>query len=197
MLPILLKKKNLKIILASKSPRRQELLRNLGIDFQVRSKDTNEDFPRGMAHQKIPVFLSQKKAAALADTLKLNEILITADTIVCVGDEVLNKPQNRKEAIEMIEKLNGKSHFVYTGVCIASANKEVVFSDQAKVVFSKLSLDEIEYYVDTFKPFDKAGAYGIQEWIGYAGIEKIDGSFYTVMGLPTQKLYVELKKFIA
>lgn len=196
MLSIWLKKKGLKIILASKSPRRQELLRNLGVDFEIRTKDTEEGFPEDMLPEEIPVFLSKKKAAAMIETLQPNEILITADTIVCIENEILNKPQNRNEAIVMIEKLNGRSHFVYTGVCIASANGEVAFSDKSKVVFSKLNREEIEYYVDAYKPFDKAGAYGIQEWIGYAGIEKIEGSFYTVMGLPTQKLYVELKKFI-
>lgn len=197
MLPKWVESNGGKIILASTSPRRQELLSGLGIPYEIRTKNIDEDYPHDMPPEEIPVYLSKKKAAAFKDEIANHEILITADTVVCIGNTVLNKPQNRAEAIEMIQSLNANTHKVVTGVCVTSTKKQLSFSDTTLVKFSNLSQEEIAWYVDTYKPYDKAGAYGIQEWIGYAGIETIEGSFYTVMGLPTQKLYVALKKIIA
>ncbi len=185
-----------KIILASKSPRRHNLLQGLRIDFEIRTKHVDESFSEELKGAEIPEFLARKKADAFRDSLLENELVITSDTVVCLGDSVFNKPDTEEEAIEMIATLSGKSHQVITGVCLTTSGKQAVFSDVTKVYFAQLEKAEIEWYVKNFKPYDKAGAYGIQEWIGYIGIEKIEGSFYNVMGLPTQKLYVELKKFL-
>jgi len=185
-----------RLILASKSPRRQELLKGLGFDFEVRTKEIDEDYSDALVREEIPLYLSKKKAEAFRDELKANEILITSDTVVCLGDAVFNKPETPQEAVDMILSLRGKAHEVITGVCLTSVNNQSAFTDITTVTFSNLDRSEIEFYVDVYKPFDKAGAYGIQEWIGYAGIEKIDGSYFNVVGLPTQKLYVELKKFL-
>ncbi|NEN23962.1 septum formation protein Maf [Cryomorpha ignava] len=192
-----------KIILASKSPRRHELLKGLGFDFEVRTKDVDESFSDSLKGADIPLYLSKKKADAFVDELKPNEILITSDTVVWLGNKVFNKPESAEEAVEMIATLSGRMHEVITAVCLTSLNtekdgtsKQVVFHDLTSVHFAKIERADIEWYVNKYKPFDKAGAYGIQEWIGYAGIDKIEGSFYNVMGLPTQKLYVELKKFL-
>lgn len=194
--PILLDLQGHRLILASKSPRRQELLKGLGFDFEVRTKEIDEDYSESLKRGEIPLYLSKKKAEAFKDELKANEILITSDTVVCLGDSVFNKPETPEEAIAMIQALSGKSHEVITGVCLTSVNKQSAFIDTTTVTFSNLDQSEIEYYVEVYKPFDKAGAYGIQEWIGYVGIEKIEGSYFNVVGLPTQKLYVELKKFL-
>lgn len=192
--------KEYRIILASKSPRRHELLKGLGFDFEVRTKEVDESFSDDLKGADIPRYLSKKKADAFVDELKPNEVLITSDTVVWLGDRVFNKPESAEEAVEMISTLSGRMHEVITAVCITSVNvettKQVVFHDLTSVHFAKVERADIEWYVNKFKPFDKAGAYGIQEWIGYAGIDKIEGSFYNVMGLPTQKLYVELKKFL-
>lgn len=196
MLQILLDKKKLKLVLASQSPRRRELLESLNVEFEIRTKNTDESFPDEMPPSEVPVYLAKKKADALFNSLADNEMLITSDTIVCIDNSILNKPQDRSEAIKMIQMLQSKTHRVYTGVCLTSLEKQIFFYDRADVSFAPLEREEIEYYVDNFKPFDKAGAYGIQEWIGYAAVEKLEGSFYTVMGLPTQKLYSELKKFL-
>lgn len=185
-----------RLILASKSPRRQELLKGLGFDFEVRIKDVDENYSDSLKREEIPLYLSKKKAEAFKNELRTNEVLITSDTIVCLGDSVFNKPGTPEEAVKMIQSLSGKSHEVITGVCLTSVNKQSAFTDTTSVTFSKLDRSEIEFYVDVYKPFDKAGAYGIQEWIGYAGIEKIEGSYFNVVGLPTQKLYIELKKFL-
>jgi len=184
------------IILASKSPRRHELLRGLGLNFEIRTKDVDESFPKILSREEIPEFLAKKKADAFADDLGDMDILVTSDTVVCLGDKIFNKPADRKEAIAMLSELSGKRHEVITGVCLTSPTNQVIFHDTARVFFGELELDEIGAYVDEHKPYDKAGSYGIQEWIGYVGIEKIEGSFYTVMGFPTRKFYEELKKFV-
>ena len=198
--PILFDLKGHSLILASKSPRRHELLKGLGFDFEVRTKDVDESFSDALRGADIPEYLSKIKADAFVDELKPNEILITSDTVVWLGDRVFNKPETAGEAVEMIATLSGRKHEVITAVCLTSVKgdttKQVVFHDLTSVYFAQVDRADIEWYVNKFEPFDKAGAYGIQEWIGYAGIDKIEGSFYNVMGLPTQKLYIELKKFL-
>ena len=185
-----------KITLASKSPRRQQLLKEMGIEFEVRVKSVDESFPSGMGKENVALYLCEKKANEFAiDEFGNDELLITADTIVCLGDEILNKPAGRDHAIQMIEKLSGKKHEVITGICLRSAEKRKSFFVSTDVYFKMLSSEEIEYYVDHYKPYDKAGSYGIQEWIGYVGIEKIEGSYFNVVGLPTARLWEELKKF--
>ena len=182
-------------ILASKSPRRQELLLSLGIDFIVMENDSEEIFPENLTKEEIPVFLAEQKANYFLKKLKENDLLITADTIVWVNGEVLGKPIDKNEAFEMLQKLSGIEHQVITGVCLSSIHKQRTFFSVSNVMFKQLSRAEIEYYITEFKPFDKAGAYGIQEWIGYIGITHIEGSFYNVMGLPVQQLYSEIQNF--
>jgi len=185
------------IILASKSPRRQELLSNLDIKFNVADIiDVDESYSDDIVEGDIPVYLSQIKAKAYLNILQSHDILITADTIVWLDNKALNKPKNRAEAIEMISNLSGKSHKVYTGVTLTSLEKSHSFVAETDVYFKQLTNDEVIYYVDKYRPFDKAGAYGIQEWIGYIGITKIEGSYFNVMGLPVQQLYSELEKFV-
>ena len=188
--------KRKKIILASQSPRRQELLKGVGVDYQVFVKeDIDESFDREMPFQQVAEYLAIKKARAYADLITEETILITADTVVCTDSEILNKPADFDEARYMLRQLSGRKHSVITGVCIKSIDKEKAFSSKSIVYFADLSQSEIDYYITHYKPFDKAGAYGIQEWIGYIGIEKIEGSFYNVMGLPIQMVYNELKEF--
>ena len=185
-----------KIILGSNSPRRKELLAGLDIPFQVKViPRIEENYPASLQPEDIPVFLSRQKAAPYLPTLNKDELLITADTIVWNNDSIMGKPEGREEAIEMLRSLSGHEHQVVTGVCITTTDKQEAFSVTSAVRFASLSEEEIVYYVDKYKPFDKAGAYGIQEWIGYVGVEGISGSFYNVMGLPVQRLYKELKKF--
>lgn len=184
----------LKIILASKSPRRQFLLNELGVNFEIKTKDVPEDFPSTLRQHEIPVYLCEHKAKAFIDELTYDNVVITADTIVWVDDKVLNKPEDKKEAIEMLQLLSGKKHEVYTGVCLLTKHKMKSFYVKTDVYFKNLSKEEIEFYVDTYKPYDKAGAYGAQEWIGYIGVEKIIGSYFNVMGLPVKELYEELIK---
>lgn len=184
-----------RIVLASKSPRRQELLKGLLVDFTIRTKEVDESFPAQLKAEEIVLFLAQKKAEAFRSDLQPDDILITADTIVWVNNKVLNKPQNREEALEMLEQLNGATHQVYTGVCVMSQSESEVFFDATNVTFDQMERAELEFYVDTFCPFDKAGAYGIQEYIGFVGIKSIEGSYFNVVGLPVQKLYGVLKKF--
>jgi septum formation protein len=186
---------NYTIILASQSPRRQQLLKELGIDFETRIKDVNEDFPHKLRREEIPLHLCEKKSDAFAEELKDGELLITADTIVWAQNEVLNKPKDHEDAVKMLSMLSGKMHEVLTGVCLRSADKKHSFYVSTDVYFKQLEQEEIEYYVTNYKPFDKAGAYGVQEWIGYIGIEKIHGSYYNVMGLPVKELYDALKVF--
>lgn len=182
-------------ILASKSPRRQELLTSLGVNFQVITKEVDESYPENLQKHEIPVFLAELKSSHFLNDLKENDLLITADTIVWINGEVLGKPANRNEAIETLQKLSGHEHQVISGVSLTSVKKQKSFFSITNVMFKQLSLPEIEYYVSEFKPYDKAGAYGIQEWIGYIGITHIEGSFYNVMGLPIQQLYTEIQNF--
>lgn len=188
-----LKKHN--IILASKSPRRQYLLKELGIEFKLQTKDTEEDFPDTLRAQEIPLYLCEKKAKAFESELKDLDLLITADTIVWIKNQVLNKPQNYDDAVRMLKLLSGKKHEVYTGVCLKSKLKTKSFFTVTNVYFKNLSDQEIDYYINNYNPYDKAGAYGAQEFIGYIAIEKIEGSYFNVMGLPTKELYEELLKF--
>lgn len=191
----LLKEFPYKLILGSASPRRQELLKSLGFEFLNKPINANEDFPADLKAQEIPIYLAEKKADAYPEELKENEILITADTIVWCEGKVLNKPVNFVEGKKMLESLSGRMHEVFTAVCLKGANKQTTFYDASKVYFKKLRSDEIEYYLTNYSPYDKAGGYGVQDWIGYIGIDKIEGSFYTVMGLPVKELYEELMKF--
>ncbi|MBE6337464.1 MAG: septum formation protein Maf [Lentimicrobiaceae bacterium] len=187
---------NYNIILASKSPRRQELLKGIGLNFNVLTKDVDESYPSRLSVYEVAPYLSLKKAKAFEDAeLPDNYMIITADTIVVVGDEILGKPKDKENACEMLLKLSGKKHSVITGVTIRTKDRTKTFSAVSNVVFEKLDSEEINYYVDNFKPFDKAGSYGIQEWIGYIGVSAVEGSYFNVMGLPTQKLYTVLKTF--
>ncbi len=192
MLNDLLKKNNKRLILASKSPRRQELLKGLDVDFEVRVKDTDESYDINTPLLKIAEVIANKKAEAFTSELAADEILITSDTVVIVDDEVLGKPKTKIQAFDMLSKLSGKSHKVITGVCLMSLEKKILFSDVTKVFFKPLTCDEMNYYIKHYQPFDKAGSYGIQEWIGYVGIDKIEGSYFNVMGLPVDKLYGKL-----
>ena len=183
------------IILASKSPRRQELLRDLGLKFTVQSMDIPEVFPEGLGMTEIPVYLAELKAEAFRPQLKDNQLIITADTIVWLDGKVLNKPANYADGFRMLRDLSGKKHQVLTGVCLLSTEKKVSFYASTDVWFKELSDEEINYYLENYRPYDKAGAYGIQEWIGYIGIYHIEGSFFNVMGLPVQDLYEQLNAF--
>ena len=188
--------KDKKIILGSASPRRKELLKSLGIDFEIRVKDLKEEYPKNLKEKEISEFLAIQKSEQLSKTLKSDEILITADTIVVKDDRVLSKPKDKLEAKEMLQFLSGDEHSVITSVCLRNKQKQEIFSSTTKVFFKSLSAAEIDFYVKEYKPFDKAGAYGIQEWIGLVGVEKIEGSYFNVMGLPLNKLYSELKNII-
>lgn len=220
--------KKYRFILASKSPRRQYLLKELGLNFEVHTKDVDESFPDSLKAQDIPLYLAEKKAAAFDHELSDTTIVITADTIVWINGQVLNKPENFEDAVRMLKLLSGKMHEVYTGVCLRSKNKTRSFYTSTKVFFKKLSQQEIEYYIHNFKPYDKAGAYGAQECLpvglnpcseeeinflkalnkpdliedsktktatAYAAVERIEGSYFNVMGLPVRELYEELLKF--
>ena len=173
------------------------LLKGLGIKFEIISSDEQkESYPPELEKTEIPEYLAKYKSSLYQRLLVPNTILITADTIVWANDEVLGKPKSETDAIEILKKLSGRKHEVLTGVCIKSYDKEVLFTVMSEVYFRVLGIEEIEFYVRNYKPFDKAGAYGVQEWIGYIGIEKIIGSYYNVMGLPTQRLFQELKMFV-
>jgi len=187
---------NYKIILASNSPRRKELLQGLDIDFEVRIiPDIDESYPSGTPPEDVPLFIARKKAEAYKASMKDKELVITADTVVVLDGDILEKPANKNDAIQMIKRLSGRKHQVITAVVLTTNEKNKEFSVMSTVDFSELTDDEIEYYVEKYEPFDKAGAYGIQEWIGYIGVKGIEGSFYNVMGLPIQRLYQELKRF--
>ena len=190
------KLKNFTIILGSASPRRKQLLTELAIEFSIKTTQKEEEYPQNLDGAEIAEFLAKQKAEVISKELTGNYLLITADTIVIQNNEILHKPKDKDEAQRILQNLSGKSHKVISGVCIKSAKKEVVFSSETEVTFNKLSEDEILYYIDNFKPFDKAGSYGIQQWIGYIGIEKIKGSYNNVVGLPTAELYQKLKLFI-
>ncbi len=182
-------------ILASKSPRRNQLLKSLGINFSIKIKEVEENYPDNLTKEEIPVFLAELKAIPFLSDLKSNDLLITADTIVWFNGKVLGKPNDKAEAIQMLQQLSGNEHQVISGVCLTAHHKKKSFFSISNVQFKALSSSEMEYYISRFKPFDKAGAYGIQEWIGSIGITHIEGSFYNVMGLPIQKLYEEIQKF--
>ena len=192
--------KNYNIILASQSPRRREILKMLGVDFKVVVKDTDETFPPELQGGAIPEHIAVLKASAFDSDLQSmpdNTIIIASDTIVYIDNKVIGKPKGREDAIEMLKTLSGRCHQVLTGVCIKTKDRQRSFFAESKVWFRELSDDEIIYYVDNYRPFDKAGAYAVQEWIGAAAIAKIEGSYYNVMGLPSQMLYNELLKFIS
>ena len=188
--------KNTRIILASGSPRRQFLLGELGIEFEViDNAGIEETYPDTLDEKQIPVYLAEKKSDALKHLLDGDALLITADTIVWCKKKVLDKPSGREDAIRILKELSGCRHLVISGVCLRSKTKMVSFDSVTSVFFRDLNTDEIIYYVDEYKPFDKAGAYGIQEWIGYTGIKSINGSYFNVMGLPMDKLYENLVSF--
>ena len=184
------------IILASKSPRRQELLRGMGVGFEILTKETDERFPLEMPLDEVPKYLSLQKSLAFNDDeLPADYLLITSDTVVICEGEILGKPKDREDAARMLRLLSGKTHHVVTGVTVRSAEKTESFAVRSNVAFAQLDAEEIDFYIEHCRPFDKAGAYGIQEWIGYVGISGLEGSFYNVMGLPTRKLYQCLKEF--
>ena len=184
-----------KVVLASKSPRRQALLKEIVPEFSIMLRDTAETYPPTLAGGQIVEHLAKLKASAFDGELADNQLLITADTIVWIDNMVLGKPKDRSEAIDMLKRLSGRRHTVFTGVCVKTTNKTKVFNVATDVFFRQLDDSEIAYYVDNYKPFDKAGSYGVQEWIGYVGVERIEGSYFNVMGLPVQRLYQELKEF--
>lgn len=184
-----------RIVLASNSPRRKELLAGLGIDFDVRTiADIDESYPQELPLQEIAEYISAKKAAAYRATMNDGELVITADTVVICGDEVMGKPVDGADAQRMLRKLSGRSHSVTTGVCLTTKSTQRRFSVTTEVTFRELTDEEILYYIKEYRPFDKAGAYGIQEWIGYIGCTGLNGSYYNVMGLPVQRIYQELRE---
>lgn len=187
--------KKFNIVLASNSPRRKELMSGLGVDYVVKTlPDVDESYPDTLQGEEIPAYISREKAEAYQSMIEPDELLITADTIVWMNGEVLGKPKDREDAIRMLRKLSGASHQVITGVCLTTKGWQNSFTVTTDVTFAVLSEEEIVYYVDKYSPIDKAGAYGVQEWIGFIGVESISGSYYNVMGLPVQKLYRELIK---
>ncbi len=186
---------NKKLILASKSPRRKQLLTEAGFDFEVRSIDADESFPSDMDVQDVAAFIAKKKATEAKHLIQKNELLITSDTIVILENEIFEKPKNHQDAVRMLTTLSDKMHLVITGVCLWTHEKEVTFSEVAKVFFSKLSQAEIEFYINKYQPFDKAGSYAIQEWIGHCKIDKIEGTHANIMGLPVNRIYQELHQF--
>ena len=182
------------IILASNSPRRRELLAGLGLDFEVRTlPGIDESYPDSLEGSHIPLYIARKKAEAYRTYLHKDELMITADTIVWLDRRVLGKPRDEAEAVQMLRDMSGRTHEVYTGVCLTTSARQRSFTVGTRVRFAQLSDEEIQYYISHFHPLDKAGAYGVQEWIGYVGVEYIEGSYYNVMGLPMQRLYQELK----
>jgi len=183
----------MKILLASQSPRRKELLSSLGFDFEVVKIDCEEIIPENISIGEAAAYLSQLKADAFAN-LKEGEVLLTADTVVAINDQILGKPRDKSDAKAMLQTLSGKTHQVYTGITIKTIDRTFTETDVADVEFDDISEDEIEYYIQNYRPFDKAGSYGIQEWLGMAKIRKMNGSFYTIMGLPTHLVYKILRE---
>lgn len=188
--------KGYKLVLASQSPRRRELLKGLDVEFSTCSVDADESFPADLKGADAVQYICKAKANAYKPLLDNNTIAITADTVVILDDKIIGKPKSYEEAFSMIRSLSGRVHEVITAVCIFSREKESCFYSSTEVHFSEITDEEIKYYIDKYKPFDKAGSYGVQEWIGYIGIEKIVGSYFNVMGLPVKRLYDELKEFI-
>ncbi|MEJ7645402.1 MAG: Maf family nucleotide pyrophosphatase [Chryseolinea sp.] len=185
---------NRPLILASSSPRRQYLMSEAGFKFRVEKPDVDESFPPGLPLNQVARYLAEKKAEYFRPTMR-DEIIVTADTVVILDERIINKPADRSEAVSMLSALSGNTHLVMTGVCIISKEKEQAFDDTTEVTFQAITPDEISYYVDTFKPYDKAGAYGAQDWIGMIAIQKISGSYFNVMGLPIHKVYEHLKNW--
>ena len=191
------KLKDYRLLLASQSPRRRELIAGCGLPYEPAPKyDCEEIYPADLPAEEVPVYLSQLKSKVYPGALAPNDILLTADTVVVLNGEVLGKPRDREDAVEMLHRLSGHRHTVVSGITFRTTERMHSFEARTSVWFRTLTDEETAYYVDTFRPFDKAGAYGIQEWIGYAAIQRIEGSFYNVMGLPIQKLYTELDKFL-
>lgn len=188
------KLKNYKVILASGSPRRHELLKDLNVDFTIKLKEVDEVYPNNLKSYEITDFLAELKSKVFEKSIEKDELIITSDTIVWIDDIALGKPKNYEDAFDMLSRLSNNVHEVITSVCILNKNFKKVINDSVKVYFKKLTKEEIDYYITTYKPYDKAGAYGIQEWIGKIGITKIEGSYFTVMGFPVHKLYKELMK---
>jgi septum formation protein len=187
---------NYSIILASRSPRRQQLLHDLGLNFKVVTRDFDESFPEGLTGEEVARYVAHAKAVLFRNEISDNEIIITADTIVWCNGKVLGKPTDPADATRMLNEVSGNTHEVITGVSIFTTKREVTFSVSTHVTFETLSYEEIKYYVENFSPYDKAGAYGIQEWIGMIGCSHIDGSYFNVVGLPVQRLYKELQDFL-
>ncbi len=183
---------NRHLILASASPRRKSFLQDLGLEFEIRIKEVVESYPLKLKGQEISEYLAKLKATPFLEELKDNEILITADTIVWLEGNALGKPKNKEEARKMLRSLSNKTHEVISSIVLTTTQKQVIVSDRTSVSFKALSDDEINYYIENFKPFDKAGAYGIQEWLGFIGIERIEGSYFNVVGFPVQKFYEAL-----
>jgi septum formation protein len=183
------------IKLASKSPRRQQLLQSLEIDFEIWSMEVDETFPPELQREEIPLHLAKIKADAFLPRMQNNDLVITADTIVWIDDRVLNKPADAEEALTMLRMLNGKTHEVYTAVCLRTLDREEILWDCTQVHFAQLAEEELLHYIAHYKPFDKAGSYGAQDWIGLVGIDRLEGSYFNVMGLPVHKLYSALKTF--
>ena len=183
----------MKLVLASNSPRRRQLLTELGLTYETRLLEVDEAFPPHLRRAEVAEFLAARKAAAYISGLAADEVLLTADTIVCLEDDVLNKPADRAEAQQMLGRLQGRAHDVFTGVCLRTGDgREVVFSDQTTVYFRPLTAAEIDYSIDTCQPYDKAGSYGAQDWLGLAAIDRLEGSYFNVMGLPTHRVWAEL-----
>ena len=186
---------NYRYILASNSPRRKELLAGLGLDFEVRVIDgIDESYPASLPASQVAQFIAEKKAQAYRASMASDELIITADTVVIVGSDILGKPKDEADAVRMLREISGRTHQVTTGVCLTTATRQRSFSVTTDVTFKQLSDAEIQHYVSTYRPFDKAGAYGIQEWIGYIGVTGLNGSYYNVMGLPVQRIYTELQQ---
>ena len=188
--------KKYKVVLASNSPRRKELLSGLGIDYEVKTlPDIDESFPEGLTEVETATYIARAKADVYRNIMQSDELIITADTIVWLDGEVMGKPVDEEDARRMLRALSGKTHQVITGVCLMTLDSQKAFATVTDVTFCHLSEEEIDYYVERYRPMDKAGSYGIQEWIGFVGVESISGSYFNVMGLPIQRLYTELKKF--
>ncbi len=187
--------KKIKWVLGSQSPRRKELLAGIGVEFEVRVKDTEEIYPDSLSAEEVPEYLAKLKAEALLPDLTNDEAVICADTVVILDGKILGKPFDYEDARQMLSKLSGKKHTVITGVFIGSKNKSCSFSERTEVEFETLTENEIKYYIEKHMPFDKAGSYGVQEWIGYVAVKRIEGTYTNVMGLPTNRLYKEITKF--
>jgi len=185
-----------KIILASKSPRRSELLRQAGFDFEIKTTEVEENYPADMTPQLVPEFLARKKAKASQHFIQNNEVILAADSIVILNDLIFEKPKDREDAIRILSTLSGQQHQVITGVCLLSKDQERCFSGLSQVYFDDLTAEEITFYIDTYQPFDKAGSYGVQEWIGLCKIRKIEGTYANIMGLPVDLVYREMSALV-